>query len=58
METVAIASEAEYKENNAVYSAPEKGGIPNSFGKKIAMLIPKAGAKTSFTGTQTQIGFR
>ena len=58
METVATASDAANKENKAVYSAPEKAGIPRSFGTKIASPIPTTGAKTKRTGTQTQIGFR
>lgn len=58
METVATASEAANKENKAVYSAPEKDGIPKIGGRKIAKPIPKVGAKINRTGTQTQIGFK
>ena len=58
IETVATASEAANKENNAVYSAPEKLGIPSNFGPKMARLIPTIGAKINRTGTQTQTGLK
>ena len=42
METVATASEAANKENKAVYSAPEKDGIPKIGGRKIAAITKTA----------------